>query len=58
MNNKEIIEIALLQSAIDSNCFMEDFNRNENKVVLSVKNSKARKYIQPLVFRNFSRFGI
>ncbi len=58
MNNKEIIEIALLQSANDSNCFMEDFNRNENKVVLSVKNSKARKYIQPLVFQKFSRFGI
>ncbi|MGC6177624.1 hypothetical protein [Lacrimispora sp. 38-1] len=46
MNNKEIIELAMQQSAIDSNCCMEDFRRNENKVVLSVKNPKARKYLE------------
>jgi len=57
MNNKEIIEIALLQSAIDSNCFMEDFSRNENKVVLSVKNPKARKYLKLPFFCDLTSYG-
>ncbi len=26
MTNKDILEIAIKQSAIDSNCFAEDFN--------------------------------
>lgn len=46
MNNKEVIEIAMQQSAIDSNCCMADFRSNENKVVQSVNNSKARKYLR------------
>ncbi len=37
MNNKEIIDIAMQQSAFDSNCMMEDFRSNVNKVVLSEK---------------------
>lgn len=48
-SNKEIIEIALQQSAYDCNCNPEDFLSSENKVVLSQKNDKARAYL-PLPF--------
>lgn len=44
--NKQIIEIAMRQSAIDSNCRMEDFCRKENLVVVSEKNEMARKYLE------------
>lgn len=57
MNNKEIIEIAMRQSAIDSNCCMEDFSRNENKVVLSVKNPKARIYLNLPFFCDLTSYG-
>lgn len=45
MTNQEIMNIALLQSAFDCNCKPEDFLQNENKVVLSKVNEKARKYL-------------
>ncbi len=46
MRNKDIIEIAMQQSAIDSNCSMDDFMRTDNKIVLSGKNPDARKYLK------------
>lgn len=46
MTNKEILSIALTQSAYDSNCNAEDFLQNRNKVVISEKNPKARKYLE------------
>lgn len=57
MNNKEIIEIAMQQSAIDSNCCMENFRSNKNKVVLSVKNPKARKYLELPFFCDLTSYG-
>lgn len=45
MTNKEILQIALQQSAYDCNCNAEDFLSTENKVVLSQKNEKARVYM-------------
>lgn len=45
MTNKEILEIALQQSAYDCNCKAEDFLSEHNIVTLSKANTKARKYI-------------
>ncbi len=46
MRNKDIIKIAMQQSAIDSNCSMDDFMETDNKIVLSEKNPNARKYLK------------
>ncbi len=45
MNNEEIFNIALKQSAYDCNCQAEDFLRNNNVVTISKRNSKARSYL-------------
>ncbi len=45
MTNKEILEIALQQSAYDCNCKAEDFLSKQNIVTISAANPKARKYI-------------
>ncbi len=49
MTNQDILNIALKQSAYDCNCQAEDFLSDKNKIVLSVKNEKARAYL-PLPF--------
>lgn len=46
MTNEEILNIAMLQSAVDSNCKAEDFKSAENKIVISHKNLNARKYLE------------
>ena len=46
MTNEEILNIAMSQSAIDSNCKAEDFKSLENKIVISRKNPNARKYLE------------
>ncbi len=45
MTNQEIFQIALRQSAYDCNCGPDDFLLNENKIVLSRANEKARVYL-------------
>ena len=45
MTNKEILNIALQQSAYDCNCSAEDFLSDKNIVTISKKNEFARKYI-------------
>ena len=45
MTNKEIMEIALRQSAYDCNCDPKDFLKTENVVTLSAENKNARKYL-------------
>ena len=45
MTNKELLEIALQQSAYDCNCKAEDFLSKQNVVTISKANPKARKYI-------------
>ena len=44
MTNKEILEIALKQSAYDCNCKLKDFILEQNVVTLSKANPKARNY--------------
>lgn len=45
MTNKEILEIALKQLAYDCNCKPEDLLSEQNVVMISKANPKARKYI-------------
>ena len=33
MNNDEVLQIAMLQSAIDANCCVQDFCKTENVIV-------------------------
>lgn len=46
MTNKEILQIAMAQSAIDSNCKAEDFLRGENVITISKPHTEARKYLE------------
>ena len=45
MTNKEIMQIALQQSAYDCNCNPEDFLSDKNIVTFSKKHPKARRYL-------------
>lgn len=57
MDNKEILEIAMQQSAIDENCNGDDFCRNENIVVKSRANPGARKYLDLPFYCNLVSYG-
>lgn len=46
MTNRDILEVAMKQSAIDLNCDADDFLKNENVIVTSEKTDKSRKYLQ------------
>ena len=46
MTNKEILQIAMQQSAYDSNCEAGDFTKTENVIVLSETNANARRYLE------------
>lgn len=46
MTNREIMQIAVQQSAADSCCRADDFFCEENKVVISEKRTDARKYLE------------
>ncbi len=46
MTNKYILETAINQSAADANCSADDFKKNHNVIVESIKNPNARKYLQ------------
>lgn len=45
MTNKDILQIAMQQSAIDCNCKETDFLSTENKIVISKKHADARRYL-------------
>lgn len=45
MKNNEILRVAMTQSAIDSNCSVDDFLSDQNKVVVSKANNQARRYL-------------
>ena len=45
MTNKEILDVALQQSAYDCNCDAADFLSEQDVVTISKANPKARKYI-------------
>lgn len=46
MTNRDILQIAMEQSAIDQNCRVEDYLRLENVVVNSRPHPQARKYLK------------
>lgn len=46
ITNKEILEIAMKQSAIDSGCSANYFCSYSNKVVISKNNPDARTYLK------------
>jgi ribosomal protein S18 acetylase RimI-like enzyme len=57
MTNSDIIKIAMQQSAIDSNCRMEDFTQKENIIVFSCKNPNARKYLELPFYCDLTSYG-
>lgn len=57
MTNKEIMRIALQQSAIDSNCSIDDFRKTENIIVISEKNSDARRYLELPFYCDLTSYG-
>lgn len=57
MNHQDILNIALKQSAIDLSCQPEDFLKQENVVVISKPNAKARRYLQLPFFCQLVTYG-
>ena len=57
MTDKEIFKIAMQQSAIDSNCFVEDFKKTENIIVISDKSPIARKYLELPFYCDLTSYG-
>lgn len=57
MDNKQILQIAMKQSAIDSNCSWRDFMEKENKVVISERNENARKYLELPFICDLTSYG-
>ncbi len=57
MNNNDIFEIAMKQSAIDSSCDYKDFLNAENKIVTSKNNINARKYLTLPFLCDFTSYG-
>lgn len=56
-SNADILEAAMKQSAIDMNCTAQDFLHSENKVVISKKNSNARRYLELPFAANIVSYG-
>ncbi len=46
MTNADILKVAMSQSSVDLGCQSEDFLKKENRIVISKKNNKARKYLE------------
>ncbi len=57
MTNKDMLKIALEQSAIDSSCSAEDFLSFDSKVVISKKNENARKYLELPFICDLTSYG-
>lgn len=57
MTNEDVFNIAMQQSAIDSNCKANDFKSNKNKVVLSCDNYNARKYLELPFYCDLTSYG-
>ena len=57
MTNKEILEIALRQSAEDNGCRAEDFLSDKNVIVPFKLGAKARKYYKEPITCNFITYG-
>lgn len=57
MTNREILSIAMAQTAVDSNCAVEDLCAKENVVVLSKANEGARCYLRLPFFCDLVSYG-
>lgn len=57
MTNKDILEIAMNQSAIDLNCKSDDFKVSGSVIVESIKNSNARRYLELPLACNLISYG-
>lgn len=57
MTNKTILETAMRQSAIDSNCDAAYFTSGTNKVVISKPNPNARRYLELPFFCDLTSYG-
>lgn len=57
MTNKDILEIAMKQSAIDANCKIGDFKGKDNVIIESIKNSNARRYLDLPIACNLISYG-
>lgn len=57
MTNKEILQIAMEQSALDNNCNAEDFLSNEHVIVKSGVGASARKYYEEPIACNLVSYG-
>ncbi len=55
--NRDIWRIAMEQSAEDANCSAEDFEKQQNVIVTSRENSKARKYLELPLPCNLISYG-
>ena len=54
---QQILEIAMSQSAIDLNCSAQDFLKEENRIVRSAANERARKYLALPFLCNLVSYG-
>ncbi|MDH8676870.1 GNAT family N-acetyltransferase [Fusibacter bizertensis] len=57
MTNKDILKIAMTQSAIDMNCSVKDFTRQGSKVVISSLKEGAKKCYTQKIFCGFVFYG-
>ena len=57
MNNKQIREIAMAQSAEDIGCETDDFLKKENVITSFHLGSNAKKYYREPIFANFISYG-
>ena len=57
ITNKQILQIAMAQQAIDFNCQPADFAVGPHKVVISQKNDQARKYLPNPRFFHLASYG-
>ena len=57
MDNNEILRIAMQQQAVDYNCSPDDFISNDNVVVISKENPKARAYLKLPFYCALTSFG-
>lgn len=57
LTNEMVLQIAMQQSAIDANCDVEDFLREENVITVSKENVCARRYLKLPHICNLISYG-
>ncbi|MBE6730540.1 MAG: GNAT family N-acetyltransferase [Ruminococcaceae bacterium] len=57
MDNKSLLLTAMKQSAVDLNCNIEDFLKDEHVIVRSLSNEKARKYLKLPFYIDLVSYG-